>query len=198
LLHEINTAPLPKWTKLKNRRLQTYGARVGGEGDKPAVFVDDFPKLIDGVREKLGELLTEREEDKPNNCLVNEYLPGQGILPHEDGPAFHPVIATVSLGGSCILDLYPKGGGDRGKRQPTCRLLLAPNSLLVMTNEAYTSHLHGIDETDVDTVHLAAGNNVANWDETEVGGNPTNGNIVKMPREETRVSVTFRSAKRVV
>ena len=32
----------------------------------------------------------------PNHVLVNEYLPGQGIMPHTDGPLFHPTIATVS------------------------------------------------------------------------------------------------------
>ena len=31
----------------------------------------------------------------PNHVLVNEYLPGQGIMPHTDGPLFHPTIATV-------------------------------------------------------------------------------------------------------
>ena len=32
----------------------------------------------------------------PNHVLVNEYLPGQGIMPHTDGPLFHPTIATVN------------------------------------------------------------------------------------------------------
>ena len=32
----------------------------------------------------------------PNHVLVNEYLPGQGIMPHTDGPLFHPTIATVT------------------------------------------------------------------------------------------------------
>ena len=32
---------------------------------------------------------------RPNHVLVNEYLPGQGIMPHTDGPLFHPTIATV-------------------------------------------------------------------------------------------------------
>ena len=29
--------------------------------------------------------------------LVNEYLAGQGIMPHTDGPLFHPTIATVII-----------------------------------------------------------------------------------------------------
>src|SRR5699024_11991713 len=42
----------------------------------------------------------------PNHVLVNEYTPGQGIMPHEDGGAYYPTVATVSLGGAVVLDLY--------------------------------------------------------------------------------------------
>ena len=35
---------------------------------------------------------------RPNHILLNEYLPGQGIIPHIDGDLFYPTIATVSLG----------------------------------------------------------------------------------------------------
>ena len=35
---------------------------------------------------------------RPNHILLNEYLPGQGIIPHLDGDLFYPTIATVSLG----------------------------------------------------------------------------------------------------
>jgi alkylated DNA repair protein alkB family protein 6 len=44
----------------------------------------------------------------PNHVLVNEYTPGQGIMPHEDGAAYYPLVATVSLGGDIVLDLYEK------------------------------------------------------------------------------------------
>lgn len=46
------------------------------------------------------------EDRRPNHVLINEYLPGQGIMPHTDGNAFNPLISTVSLGGSTMLDFY--------------------------------------------------------------------------------------------
>ena len=46
------------------------------------------------------------ENNRPNHVLVNEYLPGQGIMPHTDGPAFFPMVSTVSLGSHTFLDLY--------------------------------------------------------------------------------------------
>ena len=33
----------------------------------------------------------------PNHVLINEYLPGQGILPHTDGPLYVPIVVTISL-----------------------------------------------------------------------------------------------------
>lgn len=42
----------------------------------------------------------------PNHCLVNEYKAGQGIMPHEDGAAYYPAVATVSLGSYTLLDVY--------------------------------------------------------------------------------------------
>ncbi len=41
-----------------------------------------------------------------NHVLLNEYLPGQGIMPHTDGDLFHPLISTVSLGSHAVLNYY--------------------------------------------------------------------------------------------
>jgi alkylated DNA repair protein alkB family protein 6 len=40
--------------------------------------------------------------------LVNEYRPGEGIMPHEDGSAYAEVVATVSLGAGLCLDVLSK------------------------------------------------------------------------------------------
>ncbi|CAD7966368.1 unnamed protein product [Amoebophrya sp. A25] len=37
----------------------------------------------------------------PNHVLVNDYQPGDGIMHHEDGPLYHPVVAILSLQ-SCV------------------------------------------------------------------------------------------------
>lgn len=55
---------------------------------------------------KICELGAFPQSNLPNHVLINEYLPGQGIMPHEDGPAFYPVISTISLGSHTILDFY--------------------------------------------------------------------------------------------
>ncbi len=78
---------------------------------------------------------------RPNHCLINEYLPGQGILPHTDGPTYFPCVATLSLGSAALMR-YQR----RGACTPVlAELLLAPASLVVTTGEAYTEHMHSIE-----------------------------------------------------
>ena len=98
-----------------------------------------------------------------NHCLVNEYLPGQGIMPHEDGAAYHPVVATVSLGGTVVLEVTEKTdrGGESDAERKTWWMVQEPRSLLVTTDSAYEDTLHGIAEVyeDVDLSEMT----VANW-----------------------------------
>lgn len=49
---------------------------------------------------------------KANHVLVNEYLPGQGIMAHTDGPLFYPVITTISLGSHTILRFHETDSHD--------------------------------------------------------------------------------------
>ncbi len=96
--------------------------------------------------------------------LVNEYRPGQGIMAHEDGPAYAPVVATVSLGAAVVLDVYEKS--ERGERVETAsipkfRILQEPRSLLITTDQAYTSFTHGI--APVSTDGDLGPSTVANW-----------------------------------
>jgi alkylated DNA repair protein alkB homolog 6 len=133
--------------------------------------------IFAGARDGDDERGFPTPHQRPNHVLVNEYRPGEGIMPHEDGAAYAPVVATVTLGGYGVLDLWPKqaapgdegepeegrpasesqiGGEDedQGEREPVARLLQEPRSLLVTTGTAYTAFLHGIaaQETDVGLV----------------------------------------------
>lgn len=120
---------------------------------------------------------------------MNEYLPGQGILPHEDGDAYYPVVATVSLGAAIVLDVYGKGPGTC--RDPEWRILQERRSLLITAGEMYTDHLHGIRGVDVDEEVGEEG--VINW--VLVGDKEKfrDGKNVR----GTRVSLTFRDVVRV-
>jgi alkylated DNA repair protein alkB homolog 6 len=71
---------------------------------------------------------------------------GKGLIQaHEDGPAYYPIVATVSLGSHIILNVFPKN--DKSLQH---RILQEPRSLLITTGEVYTSYLHSISEISLD------------------------------------------------
>ena len=62
--------------------------------------------------------------------------------PHTDGPAFFPMISTISLGSHTVLNFYEK---NNERRLKVGSLLLEPRSLIIISGPAYEL-LHGIDE----------------------------------------------------
>lgn len=109
-------------------------------------------------------------------------------MPHEDGDAYHPVVATVSLGAPIVLDLYEKGDGPR---VPKWRILQEPRSLLVTTRSAYGALLHGIASIERDE-DLSA-QNIVNW---ELLGDQTEFTAGSYDRT-TRTSLTYRDVLKV-
>lgn len=118
-------------------------------------------------------------------------------MPHEDGAAYHPVVATVSLGGAIVLDVTEKTSDEAQSestaKAKTWRILQEPRSLLVTTGSAYTDTLHGI--TDVTEDRGLGPETVANW---ELLGDPhafaANGG---KNERTTRISLTYRDVKKV-
>lgn len=130
----------------------------------------------------------------PNHVLINEYQPGEGILPHEDGSAYFPVVCTVSLGAHTVLDVYSKGGDGVGRGQ-RWRVLQERRSLLVTMGEVYEGCLHGIEGVEVDEGLVEEG--VVNWgflrEETRGEVDREGGRL----RRGTRLSLTCRDVVKV-
>jgi alkylated DNA repair protein alkB homolog 6 len=74
LMKNIYDSPKPKWTQLKNRRLQNWG----GIPQLKGMIVEKIPEWLDSYCEKIAALGV-FEANKPNHILINEYQPGQGI-----------------------------------------------------------------------------------------------------------------------
>lgn len=165
------------------------GEEEGGEGE------GDGEGRGEGKGEGKGEgrrIFERSPHGAPNHVLVNEYKPGEGILPHEDGSAYFPVVCTVSLGAHTVLDVYGKDGDGvgRGRRW---RVLQERRSLLVTMGECYEGCLHGIEGVEVDE----GLREVVNWEflreETREEVEREGGRL----RRGTRVSLTCRDAVRV-
>ena len=112
-------------------------------------------------------------------------------MPHEDGAAYYPVTATVSLGSHTVLDLYEKGENGERRDKPRWRVLQEPRSLLVTRDEAYERLLHGIQEVEVDD-NLNE-ERVCNWEQLGHTSSSASGS----KRREMRISLTCRDVLKV-
>ena len=108
ILQEISKLPSTRWTVLSHRRLLSLPSQLTGTA-RDTLIATPMPaflsKIILDKFRQLG-LFSDSPHGAPNHCLVNEYQPGQGIMPHEDGPAYFPITATVSLASHTILNIY--------------------------------------------------------------------------------------------
>jgi alkylated DNA repair protein alkB family protein 6 len=133
---------------------------------------------------------------------VNAYEPGEGILPHQDGPLYHPAVAILSLGASAVMHFTPHASlldaaSAEGAPPPAgARVWLPRRSLLLFADEAYTQHLHSIP--------AALADDVAGESDSESGvcnppgvGDCGDGDATVVAREALRVSLTCRSVLKV-
>lgn len=81
----------------------------------------------------------------PDQVIVNEYQPGQGIAPHIDCvPCFTDTIASLSLGSSCVMEF------THVETREEIPVLLEPRSLVVLTGDARYRWQHAIPHRKTD------------------------------------------------
>jgi len=163
----LTAAELPSWLLPLIERLRLTGAYAeaegGGGSEGGAREGGEKRAWCSSSSASSASSPASPSPPPPNHALVNCYASGEGIMPHEDGPLYHPAAAIVSLGSWAVLRFYSKrsedeegeeedgeeGGeeGGEGKRidnRNVFSVALAPRSLVVFTGEAYKSLLHGI------------------------------------------------------
>jgi alkylated DNA repair protein alkB family protein 6 len=196
---KIEAAPKPRWKQLSKRRLQTWPSDLA----RNTLLDSPLPKwLIEPIITRLlsyplslsqptTHIFSDSPHTAPNHVLINEYHPGQGIMPHKDGGAYHPVVCTVSLGASLCLDIYDTNEDGTRELEPRWKILQEPRSLLITAEELYTEFLHGIADVEKD-VNLNS-ISVSNWgllrstDEIKLGSS----------QRQLRTSLTYRDVIRV-
>lgn len=153
ILRKIHDSPRQKWKQLRNRRLQILGGEITNKGLLPQTlpsYLTLYPAIIGRLKETGA--FVQSPHQQPNHVILNEYQPGQGIMPHEDGPKYFPVVATLSLGSHTIFNYYQRKSADaemgdtEGKAidsEPIFSILLEPRSLVISSGNMYTSYLHG-------------------------------------------------------
>ena len=134
------------WLTDLNRRVQHYGYKYDYKRRKidNSMRMGSFPEWL----HEFTELLKEKAllNFMPDQVIVNEYLPGQGISNHIDcEPCFNDTIVSISLGSSCVMNFTSKN--DKNK---TLGILLEPGSLVMLQGAARYEWMHGIKGVKTD------------------------------------------------
>ena len=142
LLAAVDTEP---WLSDLKRKVKHYGYRYDYKTRKvdPSMYLGSLPKWI---RPLAARLVSEGHMNTaPDQMIVNEYLPGQGISSHMDCvPCFGPVLCSLSLGSHCMINLARVENGEK------LSLLLEPRSLLVLSGDARYKWRHAIPARKTD------------------------------------------------
>ena len=135
----IDTRP---WRTDLERRVQHYGWRYDYRTRTVTQDMDLGP-LPDWVADVASRLYSETKlfERVPDQAIVNEYRPGQGIALHADRQCFGDTVATLSLGDDWEMRLRPVRGTAKEDR----RIMLARGSVLILTADSRSRWMHGID-----------------------------------------------------
>ena len=113
------------WNKSLSRYTQHYGYTYNytSYGIEQSAPIPDW----------ISSLFPNKSYDQ---CIINRYLPGEGIGFHIDSHMFDDEICTLSIGSKCIM-YFTKGDNVK-------QVILKPCMLLIMKGDARNDWKHGI------------------------------------------------------
>jgi alkylated DNA repair dioxygenase AlkB len=128
-----------EWSVELKRRVQHYGYRYDYKARRidPSMHLGPLPPFAARIA---NELLTIPSfAQQPDQLIVNEYLPGQGISAHVDcEPCFNNRIAIVSLGWPYEMEF------QHLHTRLMAKMILGVGSLLILADEARYLWTHQI------------------------------------------------------
>jgi alkylated DNA repair dioxygenase AlkB len=135
--HLVTVVDQQPWLTDLRRRVQHYGYRYDYKSRSvdASQFLGPLPDWSLPFLEQLQH--AGLIEQIPDQLIVNEYQPGQGIAPHIDcRPCFGDVIFSLTLCSSCIMEF------THAEEKTT--MFLESRSVLIMRGEARQVWKHSI------------------------------------------------------
>jgi alkylated DNA repair dioxygenase AlkB len=146
------------------RRLQYYGYR--NELESPYDLIEFPVPMPPTIHQLSQEIVTQKILiNQPDQVIINEYVPGEGIKPHKDRNYYDNQICGVNLGSGCIMRFI------KGKNLEVIDVEIPRRSLYIMQDDARKKWKHAIPPRKKD----------------KVDGN--------LQHRERRVSITYRKVK---
>lgn len=136
------------WLTDLKRRVQHYGYKYAYKArtvDHNA-YLGSLPGWLSSVSNKLHN--DGIFPSVPDQVIVNEYLPGQGISAHIDCvPCFADTISSLSLASSCVMEFSnPKTGEKKS-------IILEDRSLIALSGSARYEWQHAIPARKSDIIN---------------------------------------------
>lgn len=131
-----------EWSTELQRRVQHYGWRYDYRGRKvdSSNYIGNLPAELFDLAQRLYDRKLVLQ--LPDQVIVNEYQPGQGISPHIDEPSnFADGIAMISLLDSWTMAFYAPGRKRNGSK-----VLLEKGSVAVVRGDARYKWKHEISK----------------------------------------------------
>ena len=134
-----------KWSIKDQRKVQEYGYKYDYKDGSFAAstHLGILPDWAQAIAVRLAE--DSLMANIPDQVIVNEYQPGQGIVSHIDCiPCFGNTIITLSLGSECVINF------THSQSREDAKILLEPGSLLIFKGGARYIWEHGITACEQD------------------------------------------------
>lgn len=150
LLNDIDSHEwLPLTTSINSRKVQQYGYIYDYKYyNSKKKGLEMFNSLIDiknNITDLCKELKLINDDYEFNQCIINDYLPGQGISKHIDHKSFGDVICCLTINSGATMR-FIKDGIIYNK-------YVEPNSLYIMSGEARYNWTHEMTITKIDIVN---------------------------------------------
>lgn len=133
------------WLSDLKRRVQHYGYKYDYKARSIdySMFLGQLPSWSLSLAHRL---FNEKHIDSvPDQLIINEYKPGQGIANHVDcEPCFGNTVISISLGSSCVMSFINL------KTKQKIEVMLESGSLVVISGEARYNWTHGIAQRKTD------------------------------------------------
>ncbi len=134
-----------KWLSDIKRRVQHYGYKYDYKARSIdySMFIGQLPHWAMTMAKRLFD--EKYINELPDQLIINEYEPGQGIANHVDcEPCFGDTVISISLGSSCVMDFV------NVKTKQKIEIMLESGSLVVLSGDARHKWTHGIAQRKTD------------------------------------------------
>jgi alkylated DNA repair dioxygenase AlkB len=141
----IDAINAESWLSDIKRRVQHYGYKYDYKARSIdySMFLGQLPSWATSIANRLFD--QKYIDSVPDQLIINEYQPGQGIANHIDcEPCFDNTVISISLGSHCVMDFI------NVKTKQKTEVMLEPRSLVVIFGDARYKWTHGIAQRKTD------------------------------------------------